>query len=391
MTRFLIRTFVKNYNNTQDDKVRESYGMLGSFVGIVSNTVLFALKFVIGIVLNSVAITADSFNNLSDSASSIITMIGFKMGNQPPDNEHPYGHGRMEYISAFVVSFFIMLLGIEFLKTSVRKIFNPEIVEFKWLSVIILIITIIVKMWQGRFNKYVGNKINSQSLIATATDSMNDVLVTSVTVLSLFITKFCAITVDGYFGVFVALVLLYSGFNLAKETLSPLIGEGSDGELTDKIKNMICSYDGILGVHDLMVHNYGPNKSMASIHAEVPCNVDINISHEIIDKIERDISKKLGITLVIHMDPIDNTDKRIKVISQSVKNYLYSIDDKFDAHDFRIIDGKNNVNVIFDVIIPRRFKANEQNEIVSNIKRIVSKIDSKYTCVINIEYGFEKH
>jgi len=390
MTKFLINAFIKDAENIQDSKVRERYGMLGSLIGIISNSVLFILKFVIGLILNSVAITADSFNNLSDSASSIITMIGFKMGNQPADDQHPYGHGRIEYISAFIVSFIIMLLGFEFLKTSIVKIFNPEPIIFSLYSVIILLITVLIKIWQGLFNRYIGKKINSQSLIATAADSMNDVFVTSATIISLIIAKFTGLIVDGYFGVFVALVLLYEGFNISKETLSLLIGEGNDAELAKKIKDAVCSYDGILGVHDLMIHNYGPSKSMASIHAEVPSNVNIKISHEIIDKIERDIEKQMGIMIVIHMDPIDNNDERLNFISKFVKNYLYDIDNEFDAHDFRIIDGQESIKIIFDVTIPRKFKLDKQNEIINNVKTLVNKINPKYICVINVEYGFEK-
>lgn len=390
MTRLLIKMFIKNPENISDTKIRENYGILGSIVGIVSNILLFIVKFIIGILLNSVAITADSFNNLSDSASSIITFLGFKMANKPADKEHPFGHGRMEYISALIISFIIVLLGFEFFKSSIAKIFNPEPIVFKWISVIILFLTVAVKIWQSLFNRYIGKKINSQSLIATATDSMNDVIVTITTIISIFISHYAKINVDGFFGVFVASVLIYSGISLAKDTLSPLLGESTDPELAKKIKEMVLSYEGVLGVHDLLVHNYGPNSSMASIHVEVPYNVDINISHEIIDKIEREVAKKLGIFIVIHMDPVDIHDERLKRISETVKSCIKKFGDNFDVHDFRIVDGLNNINVIFDIVVPHGYNKGLQNNMLKDIRDAVLNLDTKYTCVINVENAFEQ-
>lgn len=390
MTSFLIKLFIKDYENIGNSKVRENYGLLGSFVGIFSNTLLFAVKIIIGTLLNSIAITADSFNNLSDSASSVITLIGFKMGNKPADDEHPYGHGRMEYISALAVSFIILLLGFEFFKTSVEKILNPDDITFRWISVLILFLTVIVKVWQGLFNKSLGKKINSQSLIATGADSMNDVVVTSATILSLFISKFTGLAVDGWFGVLVALFLMYSGFSLARETLSPLIGEATDSELAEKIKKIVLEYDGVLGTHDLMVHNYGPNKSLASIHVEVPYDVDINVSHEIIDKIEKDVLKRTGIFLVIHMDPVDTKDERLSAISRTIKEYLSGLDEYFDAHDFRIVDGINNINIIFDLVVLYKCCPEKQSAVLDEVKKRIRSLDERYTCVINIDKSYQK-
>lgn len=388
MTKFLIKIFIKDYNNTNNSHIREKYGLLGSFVGIISNIILFLLKFIIGILLNSVAITADSFNNLSDSASSVITLIGFKMANRPPDKEHPFGHGRIEYISGLIVSFMIMYLGFQFLKSSVKKIFIPEEITFDIISILILVATVFMKLWLSAFNKYLGNKINSKPLIATAKDSINDAIVTITAIISIFITKFTEVTVDGWFGSFVAIILIYSGFSIAKDTLSPLIGESTDPTISKQIKERILKYNGVLGVHDLIIHNYGPNKSMASIHVEVPHHIDIRISHEIIDKIEHDISNELGIFLVIHMDPVDTNDERIKKISAEINKCIKKYGDKVDVHDFRIVDGINNINVIFDAMIPYDYNSEKQNNLLTDIKNTISLLDKKYTCVINIEKNY---
>lgn len=390
MTKLLIKAFIKNYNDINNESIRQKYGILGSFVGIILNIILFLFKLVIGIILNSVAITADSFNNLSDSASSIITLIGFKMANKPPDKEHPFGHGRIEYISALIISFIIMYLGFQFLTSSIKKIFNPEPVAFNISSILILFATIIAKIWLSIFNKYIGTKINSKSLIATSKDSINDVIVTSTTIASVFITKFFNIVVDGWFGSFVACILIYSGFSIAKDTVSSLLGESTDPKLAKKIKEKVLKYEGVLGVHDLLVHNYGPNKSMASIHVEVPHCVDIGISHEIIDKIEKDVFNELGVFLVIHMDPIDIDDERISKISDEVNKCIKQYSDEIEVHDFRIVDGINNINIIFDIVLPYEYTLKKQNSILNDIKTKISILDKKYTCVINVEKSYER-
>lgn len=390
MTTLLIKLFIKDYKNIKDENIRKKYGELGSFVGIGSNIVLFIIKFLIGVFINSVAIMADSFNNLSDSLSSIITLIGFKLGAKPADEEHPFGHGRMEYISGLVVSFIIMLIGFEFLKSSFFKIINPENISFSYLTIFILLITVMVKIWQALFNKKIGILINSHSLIATATDSRNDVIVTSVTILSLVIFKIFGLNLDGYLGLFVALFLMYSGFNLAKETLSPLLGEAIDNELAEKIKSIALSYDEVIGVHDILVHNYGPNKSMASLHVEVPNNIDINISHETIDLIEKRVQEELNIFLTIHMDPINIDDKRINIIVDTIKNVLNQYDEDLDTHDHRLVDGKNNINFIFDLVIPYNFSKEKETKLIRDIKNSVMNLDKRYKCIINIEKSFIK-
>lgn len=388
MTHLLIRLFIKDYKNIKDENIRKKYGELGSFVGIFSNVMLFIIKFLVGVFINSVAIMADSFNNLSDSLSSIITLIGFKLGAKPADEEHPFGHGRMEYISGLVVSFIIMLIGFQFLRTSFLKIINPETISFSYVTIFILLITVIIKIWQAFFNIKIGKLINSYSLIATATDSRNDVIVTSVTILSLIIFKFFNLNLDGYFGIIVAIFLMYSGFNLAKETLSPLLGEAIDNELAEKIKSIALSYNGVIGVHDILVHNYGPNKSIASLHVEVPSNVDINKSHEIIDLIEKQIQEELNIFLTIHMDPVNVDDERIQTIVNTIRNVFKNYDEELDTHDHRLVDGENRINFIFDLVIPYNFSKEKEKHLISDIKNSIKNIDNRYKCIINIEKSF---
>ncbi|WP_317367203.1 cation diffusion facilitator family transporter [uncultured Tyzzerella sp.] len=388
MTNLLVKLFIKDYKNIKNENVRTKYGELGSLVGISSNVILFIIKFLVGVLINSVAIMADSFNNLSDSLSSIITLVGFKLGAKPADEEHPFGHGRMEYISGLVVSFIIILIGFEFLRASFFKIINPETISFSYITIFILLITVLIKIWQAMFNKKIGTLINSHSLIATATDSRNDVIVTSVTIVSLIIFKFFNINLDGYFGIFVALFLMYSGFNLAKETLSPLLGEAIDNELAEKIKSIAISYDGVIGVHDILVHNYGPNKSIASLHVEVPSNIDITKSHETIDLIEKHIQKELNIFLTIHMDPVNVNDERIQTILDTIKNVFKNYDDELDTHDHRLVDGQNRINFIFDLVIPYNFSKEKETKLISDIKSNVSALDKRYKCIINIEKSF---
>ncbi len=388
MTNILIKLFIKDYKNIKDENIRRKYGELGSFVGISSNIVLFIIKILVGTFIGSVAIMADSFNNLSDSLSSIITLVGFKLGAKPADEEHPFGHGRMEYISGLIVSFVIMLIGFEFLRTSFFKVINPENISFSYTTIFILLITVLIKVWQAFFNKKIGALINSHSLIATATDSRNDVIVTSVTILSLIIFKFFNINLDGYFGIIVSIFLMYSGFTLAKETLSPLLGEAVDNELAEKIKSIALSYEGIIGVHDILVHNYGPNKSIASLHVEVPSDVNINKSHEIIDLIEKHIQKELNIFLTIHMDPVNINDDRIQPILNTIKDVFKKYNDELDTHDHRLVDGENRINFIFDLVIPYNFSKEKEINLISDIKSSVSKLDERYKCIINIEKSF---
>lgn len=384
---FLVKRFVKNYDNISDVKVRGAYANLAGIVGIVTNTLLFIIKLSVGLLSNSVSILADAFNNLSDAASSIITIIGFKMANKPADAEHPFGHGRIEYITAMIVSFMVMLVGLQFVKTSFQKIINPTLVTFELLPFILLLISIGFKFWLSKFNKAIGNKINSSTLKATATDAMGDVFTSTTVVISFLISKFTTLPIDGYIGIVVALAIVYSGFSLIKETLSPLLGEPPDPVLVSDITDMVMSYDNITGIHDLIVHNYGPGRIMASIHAEIPSNIDIMEIHHIIDTAEREISKKLNIYLVIHMDPICVDTDEIIEARNMVKDVLNKYEEVKSFHDFRVVGENNNKNLIFDIEVCPTCLSNEINsaKLLDNIEKDIKEKAPEYKCVITVD------
>ncbi len=388
MVDFLVHKFVKDYENTENAKVRTSYGVMASMVGIFCNILLFAGKFTVGLVLHSVSVLADAFNNLSDAASSVIGFVGVKMASKPADQDHPFGHGRIEYIAALIVSFLVIEVGLSFLKTAVGKIREPEELAFSAISVMVLLASIGVKLWMAYFNRKLGKRIHSSVMMATATDAMGDVVTTSATVLSLLFCRFTGINIDGFVGVAVALVVMWAGVGIARDTLEPLIGKAVDPELYRQITDFVESYEGILGSHDLIVHNYGPTRSLASIHAEVPNDVSIEISHEIIDKIEREAAKKLGIFLVIHMDPVEVRDDRVTNVRMKVTDVLKEIDDRLTLHDFRLVDGEQQINLIFDVVVPFAYQGAELKQLKEDISERVSLLDTRYQCVMTMEKGY---
>ena len=388
MTDFLVRKFVKNYEQTEDVKVRTSYGVLSSIVGIFCNVLLFAAKFLIGALMHSISVMADGFNNLSDAASSIISFIGVKMAEKPADEEHPFRHGRIEYIAALVVAFLVIEVGLSFLKSSIGKLKNPEEITFELIPFLILILSIGVKLWMAYFNRKLGKKIDSKVMLATAADSMGDVITTSATILSILVCTFTGYNIDAIAGLVVSLIVMWAGVGIAKDTLEPLIGQGADPELAAKIKHEVGNYDGIAGTHDLIVHNYGPNRSMASIHAEVPRDVDIEASHEIIDRIEREVSKKLGIFLVIHMDPVEVRDERVLAVKGTLENVLKELDPEVTFHDFRMVWGEHRINLIFDVLVPFAYDKEKQKNLEKQISSRMAEMDSRYQCVITMEKSF---
>ncbi|MCI8861223.1 MAG: cation transporter [Lachnospiraceae bacterium] len=388
MVDFLVHKFVNDYENTENAKVRTSYGVMASMVGIFCNMLLFAGKFTVGLILRSVSVLADAFNNLSDAASSVIGFVGVKMASKPADQDHPFGHGRIEYIAALIVSFLVIEVGLSFLKTAVGKIREPEELAFSTVSVMVLLASIGVKLWMAYFNRKLGKRIHSSVMMATATDAMGDVVTTSATVLSLLFCRFTGINIDGFVGVAVALVVMWAGVGIARDTLEPLIGKAVDPELYRQITDFVESYEGILGSHDLIVHNYGPTRSLASIHAEVPNDVSIEISHEIIDKIEREAAKKLGIFLVIHMDPVEVRDDRVTNVRMKVTDVLKEIDDRLTLHDFRLVDGEQQINLIFDVVVPFAYQGAELKQLKEDISERVSLLDTRYQCVMTMEKGY---
>ena len=388
MTEFLVRHFVKNYEETEKVSVRTAYGVLASVVGIFCNVFLFAVKWMIGFFLHSIAVMADAFNNLSDAGSSIIGLVGVKMASKPADEDHPFGHGRIEYIAALIVAFLVLQVGFTFFKDSIGKIREPEELKFQLVSIISLILSIGVKLWMGYFNRTLGNKINSKVMLATAADAMGDVITTSATILAILFWKVTGINIDGFVGIGVSLVVMWAGVGIAKDTLEPLIGEAVDPEEYERITNFVEGYDGIVGSHDLIVHNYGPGRSMASIHAEVPNDVDIEVSHEIIDRIERDAIKNLGIFLVIHMDPIETKDTYVLQVREQVEQTLDALDPAVSIHDFRMVDGKEQVNLIFDMVVPFEYDKKKQDELRMTLIKLLQIVDHRYQCVITLERSY---
>ncbi|NOW88926.1 cation diffusion facilitator family transporter [Clostridium beijerinckii] len=382
----IVNKFVKDNSNVKDDTVRNSYGVLGGIIGIVVNIILFIIKLSVGVIVSSIAIMADAFNNLSDAASSLITILGFKLSNKPADREHPFGHGRIEYLSALIVAFMVMLVGLQFIKSSFERIVNPSPVAFELVSFILLIVSIFFKIWLSKFNKFIGEKINSSALKAASTDALGDVFTTTCVAISFLASKFTSFPIDGYIGMFVALFIVYAGFNLVKDTINPLLGEAPDPELVESIERMVLSYDNILGSHDLIVHNYGPGKCMASIHAEIPGNINVVDIHEVIDKAEREISKALKIYLVIHIDPICIIEGEVK----EAYNEILSIIEKYDyiesIHDFRVVGEGDIKNLIFDVVIePSKKLSITDTELINIISEGVKKYHPSYNCVITID------
>lgn len=360
MTKPLIKLFVKDNKNTSNPSVRTRYGVVSGIVGLVCNILLSALKFLLGYLSGSIAITADAVNNLSDCGSSAVTLFGFKLASKPADNEHPYGHGRIEYIAGLIVSFLILYAGFEILKGSVMKIINPEPVTFSIPVLIGLAFSILVKLWLNRFNNTVSKLISSPTLKAVAADSIFDVLATSATLASVIISQYTSLPVDGVIGVLVSLIILYAGIEIIRNTLSPLLGSQPNPDLVKKIKEMALSYDGILGVHDLMVHEYGPGKIFASLHAEISVESDIMQTHALIDSIEIELSHKLGIEIVIHMDPLATKCELTTELRNRVAEAVAEVDESFRIHDFRIVPSGDYKNLIFDVEIPIEYKASNK-------------------------------
>ena len=387
MIQLIVRTFVKNYKDVENHHVREAYGKLAGIVGIISNIILFIIKFTVGILFKSISVTADAVNNLSDAGSSIITLIGFKLSGKPADAKHPYGHARMEYITGLVVSFIIILLGVELTKTSFDKVLHPEESVFSYLTIFVLIISVLMKLWQGMFNKKVGKTIHSTAIEATAADSINDVVATSAVLLSTIIAKWTGIHLDGYMGVLVAVFILVSGVKMIGETINPLLGMAPDQEMVDHINQRIMSYDTVLGIHDLVVHNYGPQRCFASVDVEVPASQDILISHDIIDNIERDFAKDMDIHLVVHLDPIVTDDETTNLLKAQVKHIVKDISPDLSIHDFRAVIGVSHTNLIFDVCVPFSVKMSDA-EITGMISRKVKEIDPTYYTVIVVDRSY---
>ena len=384
MVSLLIHIFIKDYRNTDSPEVRQQYGILSGAVGILFNIILFGTKFLAGLISHSIAITADAFNNLSDAGSSIITLVGFKMAGEKPDPHHPFGHGRIEYISGFLVSIIILLMAIELLRSSIGKILHPSDIDFSPLIVGILVLSILVKLYMFYYNRTMSRKIQSAAMAATALDSISDTLATSVVLLSTLIAHFTGLKIDGWCGTAVGLFILFAGFNAAKDTIGPLLGQAPDPEFVKSIRDLVMSYDEVLGVHDLIVHDYGPGRLMVSLHAEVPAKGDILHLHDTIDNIEKRLRRELSCEAVIHMDPILNDDEETNTLKSAVMDIVKTIDQSLTIHDFRIVKGPTHTNLIFDVVEPYQVSFLPE-DLEALIQQKVQELDPRYFTVVQVD------
>lgn len=387
MTQLLLKWFVSDYENVHDPNVRDAYGTLSGVVGILLNLLLSAGKFAAGVLTSSIAITADAINNLSDAGSSIVSLVGFKMAKEPAHKDHPFGHGRIEYIAGLIVSLIIILMGFELAKSSASKIFHPEPMQFSRLSLIILLCSIAVKLWMSVFNKRLGQLINSPTLRATATDSLSDTIATSVVVLCMIVHYFFQVNIDGIAGLIVACFILFAGYNTAKDTLSPLLGQPPDPEFVQAVNDMVLSHPDIIGIHDLIIHNYGPGRTMMSLHAEVPNEADVMQLHDTIDIIEHELKQKFRCDAVIHMDPILIDDTQTILMREKLAILVRSIDAGCTIHDFRMTKGPSHTNLIFDLVIPYQCPLSEE-EAVRQVKEKVHQLDGHYYAVIQVDRNY---
>ena len=385
MTKLLLRLFVKNYEDSQSSQVRTAIGAMAGFTGICCNVLLFAMKLLVGILAGSVSITADALNNLSDASGSIVTLIGFKMADKPADEHHPYGHARAEYLSALAVAVLILFIGFELVKSSAEKILRPEAVEFSPLIGVILVISIAVKLWMALFNYRLSKRIDSAALAATSADSRNDCVATTAVLAAAMVEQFLGLRVDGWFGLGVAAFILWSGWNLAKDTVSTLLGESADPQLREKILQHIASRPEVLGYHDLMVHDYGPGRQFASLHVEMDYREDPLKCHDLIDEMERECLRRHNVHLVIHYDPVVSDDPELQRLKDKCQSLLRQQDERLTLHDFRMIQGQRHMNLVFDVALPSDLRQ-QQREIRSELECALSREENRvYHVIINYD------
>lgn len=384
LSELLIRLFVKDYRNTENEAVRNNYGVMSGIVGIAVNVLLSTFKMIFGSIAHSIAIVADGVNNLFDAISSIINLIGFKISGKPADKEHPFGYGRTEYISALTLAFFILFMGFELIKTSVGKFKEPSEVSFSIPAVIVLVVAILMKIWLAAFNRKVGKAINSVAVDAVVADSIGDIAATTCSLVALVASRYTSLPLDAAMGIIVALVIMYAGFDVLKSTMGPLLGEPPEKETIEDLEKLVMSHDGVVGIHDVVLHGYGHSKVFGSLHAEVPSNRDIMESHDLIDCIEQEIREKMKMEISIHMDPIlvndERTDKWKKIAFDAVKE----ISEEISIHDFRVVDGPTHTNLIFDAVLPYSVKMTE-DELRTAVNKKVKEVDKRYFVVMNID------
>lgn len=389
MITLLSRWFIRDRDHVTDPAVRRAYGQLCGLTGIGLNVLLFIGKFLAGTISGSIAITADAFNNLSDAGSSVITLLGFRLAGRKPDPEHPFGHGRIEYISGLIVSGLILLMGAELAKTSFDKILHPAAVDFSVIAMVILAVSILVKLYMSLYNRRIGKKINSAAMAATAADSISDAISTSAVLAAMLVAKFSGLMIDGYVGMIVAVLILISGVKAAKETIAPLLGQAPETEFVQQIERIVMSHPPICGIHDLVVHDYGPGRVMISLHAEVPAGGDMLELHDVIDNAEIALRRELNCEAVIHMDPIVTDDGITSELRAKVSELVKTIDERITIHDFRIVPGNTHTNLIFDAVVPFDIGISAQ-EVSERISRLVSEMDSNYFAVVLVEHSYVK-
>ena len=387
MTGLLIKMFVKDKDNVENQQVRGKYAMLSSITGIIVNILLSIFKLIIGIFANSMSIISDALNNVSDAGSSIITMIGFKMSQKKVDKDHPWGHGRMEYVTAFFVDILIILVGFELLQSSIDKIIAPEMPTISKITIILLVVAILAKLWLFIFYRKIAKKIDSAAIKGTAYDSISDSISTAAVLVSALVAKFAGITIDGYVSLLVSLFILITGIKAIKETIDLLLGQKPDPEFVKSIEEFAIKYEGIEGIHDIMVHDYGPGRKIVSFHAEVPANSDICRAHDIIDQMEQDILDEFGCITTIHMDPIVVDNEEINLMKEVTTNIVKKINENYSIHDFRMTDGGERVNLIFDLVVPTDEKVDKE-ELIGKIQRKIKEENEKYYAVIKVEHSY---
>ncbi|NLG02502.1 MAG: cation transporter [Clostridia bacterium] len=384
MMTLLIKWLIKDKDDIDKIKVRQSYGMLCGAVGIGLNLILFIIKLTAGFLSNSIAIMADAANNLSDAGSSVVTLFGFRLAGQDADQNHPFGHGRIEYLTGFIVSVVIVVMGLELCKTSIGKIINPNAINFGWLTVIILVVSIFVKLYMFYYNNAIAKKLKSASIHATATDSLSDCITTSVVLGSMIVSELTGLQIDGIGGLIVGCFILKAGFGAAKDTLSPLLGQPADPEYVKELTEFVMAHEQIVGVHDLVVHDYGPGRRMISLHTEVPASGNILKLHDTIDNIERELLAEFGCSAVIHMDPVVTDDELVNQLNAKVTEIVKGINPHLSMHDFRVVTGPTHTNLIFDIVIPFGLNLKDE-EIVSSIKMQIEHMEGNYFAVIDVD------
>lgn len=384
MTELLLRLFVKNYRSTESSAVHLSIGKLAGMTGIICNVLLFLGKLAAGLIAGSVSIIADAVNNLSDAASSVVTLLGFRMAQQPADSDHPYGHARYEYLSGLVIAALIFLIGGDLAKTSFQKILSPAAVEFSAAVFIVLLVSICVKLWMSAFFRSLGRRIQSTTLEATSVDSRNDVIASLAVLAGCLTEYFFHINVDGYIGLVVAVFILYSGFGIARETVSPLLGKRASQELVERISQLVLSHDKVLGIHDLLVHDYGPGQCFASLHAELSADEDPLVCHDIIDDIECDVLEELNVHLVIHYDPVVQNDEEWNEMRSIVEEIIHELDPQLSMHDFRIARGAKQTKLVFDLAVPYSMTG-QHKELKKKIDEALIKRKKEYITVIHFD------